>query len=54
MSPEEYRKKWGLPGDYSMIAPEYQQQKADSAKKTGLGRAGRPNLKDTGKRVRAT
>jgi predicted transcriptional regulator len=38
MSPEEYRRKWGLPPDYPMVAPAYAQRRSDFAKKIGLGR----------------
>ncbi|MGF1561847.1 MAG: MucR family transcriptional regulator [Geminicoccaceae bacterium] len=37
MSPEEYRKRWGLPDDYPMVAPAYAQQRSQLAKKIGLG-----------------
>ena len=37
MSPEEYRKRWGLPEDYPMVAPSYAQQRSALAKKIGLG-----------------
>ena len=38
MSPEEYRRKWGLPVDYPMVAPNYAKQRSALAKKIGLGR----------------
>lgn len=38
MSPEEYRRKWGLPGDYPMVAPNYAARRSEFAKKIGLGR----------------
>ncbi len=38
MSPDEYRKKWGLPSDYPMVAPNYAAVRSDLAKKIGLGR----------------
>ncbi len=38
MSPDEYRKKWGLPRDYPMTAPNYAKQRSQLAKKIGLGR----------------
>lgn len=37
MSPEEYRKRWGLPDDYPMVAPSYAEQRSTLAKKIGLG-----------------
>jgi len=37
LSPEEYRKKWGLPYDYPMVAPNYAQTRSELAKSMGLG-----------------
>lgn len=41
MSPEDYRRKWGLPSDYPMVAPAYSRRRSDFAKEIGLGRGGR-------------
>jgi predicted transcriptional regulator len=38
MSPEEYRRKWGLPADYPMVAPAYAERRSAFAKEIGLGR----------------
>ena len=38
MSPEEYRKRWGLAPDYPMVAPAYAARRSDFAKQIGLGR----------------
>jgi predicted transcriptional regulator len=38
MTPDEYRKKWNLPTDYPMVAPNYASQRSEFAKKIGLGR----------------
>ena len=38
MTPEEYRRRWGLPADYPMVAPVYAARRSDFAKKIGLGR----------------
>ncbi len=38
MTPEQYRKRWGLPADYPMVAPNYAQQRSSLAKSIGLGR----------------
>jgi predicted transcriptional regulator len=38
LTPEEYRKKWGLPPDYPMVAANYAAQRSELAKKIGLGR----------------
>jgi predicted transcriptional regulator len=37
MTPDEYRQKWGLNGDYPMVAPNYAEQRRSLAKKIGLG-----------------
>jgi predicted transcriptional regulator len=37
LSPEEYRKKWGLPYDYPMVAPNYARTRSELAKSMGLG-----------------
>lgn len=42
MTPEEYRAKWGLPGDYPMVAPSYARTRQDLARKSGLGRKPSP------------
>ncbi len=38
MTPDDYRKRWGLPSDYPMVAPNYAKQRSKLAKKIGLGR----------------
>jgi predicted transcriptional regulator len=38
MSPDEYRRRWGLAADYPMVAPNYTQRRSEFAKKIGLGR----------------
>lgn len=38
MSPEEYRRRWGLPPDYPMVAPAYAARRSDFAKQIGLGK----------------
>ena len=37
LTPDEYRKKWGLPHDYPMVAPSYAQERSEVAKRIGLG-----------------
>lgn len=37
MTPDDYRKKWGLPADYPMVAPSYSEKRRRLAKKIGLG-----------------
>ncbi|MCX7864225.1 MAG: MucR family transcriptional regulator [Novosphingobium sp.] len=46
LTPEDYRKRWGLPADYPMVAPNYAEKRRELAKKIGLGR------KPTGRRGR--
>lgn len=38
LSPADYREKWGLSGDYPMVAPDYAETRRDLAVKIGLGR----------------
>ena len=38
MSPDEYRRRWGLSPDYPMVAPAYAARRSDFAKQIGLGR----------------
>jgi predicted transcriptional regulator len=38
LSPEEYRRRWGLPPEYPMVAPAYAARRSDFAKKIGLGK----------------
>ena len=38
MTPDDYRKRWGLPSDYPMVAPNYAATRSKLAKKIGLGR----------------
>ena len=37
LTPEQYRRRWGLPADYPMIAPNYAADRSGLAKVTGLG-----------------
>ena len=38
LSPEEYRRKWGLPPDYPMVAPAYAARRSEFARQIGLGK----------------
>jgi predicted transcriptional regulator len=38
MSPEDYRRRWGLAADYPMVAPAYAARRSDFAKQIGLGK----------------
>lgn len=37
MTPDEYRARWNLPDDYPMVAPNYSKQRAETARRIGLG-----------------
>ena len=41
MTPADYRAKWGLPGDYPMVAPAYAAKRSELARTLGLGRKSR-------------
>lgn len=45
LSPEEYRRKWGLPPDYPMVAPAYAARRSDFARQIGLGKGVRRQSK---------
>ncbi|MEM7041472.1 MAG: MucR family transcriptional regulator [Pseudomonadota bacterium] len=51
MTPEEYRRRWGLKDDYPMVAPNYAAQRSDLAKKIGLGRKPEEPKKTTRKKT---
>ncbi|USI74877.1 MucR family transcriptional regulator [Sphingomonas morindae] len=38
LTPDEYRRKWGLPRDYPMVAPNYAEKRKQLALAIGLGR----------------
>ena len=38
LTPDDYRKRFGLKADYPMVAPAYAEARRDMAKKIGLGR----------------
>lgn len=38
MSPDDYRRRWGLPADYPMVAPSYTERRSEFAKSIGLGK----------------
>ncbi|ACA19870.1 transcriptional regulator, MucR family [Methylobacterium sp. 4-46] len=37
LTPDEYRRKWGLPPDYPMVAANYAAKRSELAKASGLG-----------------
>lgn len=37
LTPDEYRRKWGLPSTYPMVAEEYSSRRSSLAKSMGLG-----------------
>ena len=50
LTPEGYRERWNLPGEYPLVAPDYSGTRSELAKKIGLGRT--PGLK-RGRRKKA-
>lgn len=38
LTPDQYRKRWGLAADYPMVAPNYAARRRELAMKIGLGR----------------
>lgn len=42
MTPDDYRRKWNLPKDYPMVAPNYAEQRRSLAHRIGLGRKAKP------------
>ncbi len=38
LSPEDYRRKWGLPPEYPMVAPAYAERRSEFARQIGLGK----------------
>ncbi|QAY80341.1 MucR family transcriptional regulator [Sphingosinicella sp. BN140058] len=47
LTPEDYRRRWGLPASYPMVAPDYAEQRRALAHKIGLGR--KPSAKPAAK-----
>ncbi len=54
MTPDDYRKRWGLPSDYPMVAPTYAKHRSKLAKKIGLGRKPGTKAKKPTKAMRPT
>ncbi len=50
LSPEEYRRKWGLPADYPMTAPNYAKSRSQLAKDIGLGTTATSRKRKTAKK----
>ena len=49
MTPAEYRQRWGLPGDYPMVAPAYAERRSTLALQNGLGR--KPAARSTARKT---
>jgi predicted transcriptional regulator len=45
MTPDDYRKRWGLPQDYPLVSPNYAATRSKLAKKIGLGRKAGTKMK---------
>jgi len=54
LSPEEYRRKWGLPADYPMVAPNYAKRRSQFAKDIGLGTASTTKRRGPAKKKKTT
>ena len=54
MTPDEYRKRWGLKDDYPMVAPSYAAQRSELAKQIGLGKKPEPEKPARAPRKRST
>jgi predicted transcriptional regulator len=52
LTPDEYRRKWGLPATYPMTAAVYAATRSALAKAAGLGQRGRQVKKAGGPRAR--
>ncbi|MEL6111466.1 MAG: MucR family transcriptional regulator [Pseudomonadota bacterium] len=52
LTPEEYKRKWNLPPDYPMVAPNYAKRRSAFAKQIGLGtqRSGKKTVKKATKK----
>jgi predicted transcriptional regulator len=54
MTPDQYRKRWGLPSDYPMVAPAYAARRRELAVKIGLGTRREVVLKPTRRKAAET
>ncbi|NWH09234.1 MAG: MucR family transcriptional regulator [Alphaproteobacteria bacterium] len=43
LTPDDYRRRWGLGADYPMVAPNYSKARSALAKKMGLGQKAKPS-----------
>jgi predicted transcriptional regulator len=43
VSTDDYRRRWGLPFDHALVAPEYSERRSGMAKQLGLGQHRRPS-----------
>ena len=52
LTPEQYRERWNLPGDYPLTAPSYSAKRSKLAKSMGFGTktGGRKKRRNTAKR----
>jgi len=49
LTPNEYRKRWGLKDDYPMVTPNYAALRSEMAKSIGLGQRGGRRHRQTAK-----
>ena len=52
LTPADYRKRWGLPADYPMVAPNYSATRSVLAKNVGLGQRDKAPVRVPAKRGR--
>ncbi|GJL92292.1 MucR family transcriptional regulator [Hyphococcus sp.] len=50
LSPDDYRRKWSLPADYPMTAPNYAKSRSQLAKDIGLGTTATTRKRKTAKK----
>ncbi len=53
LTPEAYRRRWGLPDDYPMVAPSYARERSEVAQRIGLGRTASANAPRSARAMRA-
>ncbi len=54
LTPDQYRRKWGLAPDYPMTAPSYSRERQDAARKSGFWMKSKSAGNGRQRRTRAT
>jgi predicted transcriptional regulator len=47
LTPAAYRERWGLKGDYPLVAPNYAASRSELAKSFGFGRQSKGRIKSS-------